>query len=93
MKQIFFVTYLGFIAHGAQHPAGAGRSGRESVPTRSHGMGVADDDEKKAGIRKRYNPVWALYDEGECIDGKKVGEWRTYDLNGKVIKTTCHKRR
>ena len=34
----------------------------------------------------------ALYDEGEYVDDKKVGEWRAYDVNGKVTKTTRHKR-
>jgi antitoxin component YwqK of YwqJK toxin-antitoxin module len=54
-------------------------------------MSVADDDEKKVGIWKRYHPNGALYDEGEYIDDKKVGEWRTHDVNGKVAKTTRHK--
>jgi antitoxin component YwqK of YwqJK toxin-antitoxin module len=55
-------------------------------------MSVTDDDEKKAGIWKRCHPNGALYDEGEYIEDKKVGEWRTYDVNGMVIKTTRHKR-
>jgi antitoxin component YwqK of YwqJK toxin-antitoxin module len=51
------------------------------------------DDEKKAGLWKRYRSNGALYDEGEFKDGKKVGEWRAYGGSGKVIKMTRHKSR
>ena len=48
------------------------------------------EDEKKAGIRKRYDPKGTLYDEGEYIANKKVGAWRTYDSNGRIRKITRH---
>jgi len=50
------------------------------------------NDEKKAGIWKRYHPNGAPYDEGEYADDKKVGDWRTYDAKGKLTKTARYKR-
>ena len=44
---------------------------------------------KKTGTWKRYHPNGELYDEGN-INGKKTGE-KTYNTNGKLIKSKKHK--
>ena len=46
--------------------------------------------EKKSDVWKRYHPNGALYDEGEFASNKKIGEWRTHDAKGKLIRTTKH---
>ena len=47
---------------------------------------------RKSAIWKRYHPNGALYDEGDYANDKKVGEWRTDDVKGKLTKTARHKR-
>ncbi len=53
--------------------------------------GSFDRDEAKSGVWRRYHPNGAVYDEGEFLAGEKTGEWRTYDTQGKLAKTTKHK--
>ena len=48
------------------------------------------ENEKKAGLWKRYHPNGALNDEGQYINDKKIGEWKTYDANGGLIKTKLY---
>jgi antitoxin component YwqK of YwqJK toxin-antitoxin module len=43
------------------------------------------------GVWRRYHPTGALYDEGEFLDDKKIGEWKVYDDEGNLIKTKRHK--
>ena len=54
---------------------------------------VQGDKEKREGVWKRYHPNGNPYDEGEYAADKKVGEWRTYDAAGKLLKSTKHKSR
>jgi antitoxin component YwqK of YwqJK toxin-antitoxin module len=48
------------------------------------------ENEKKAGLWKRYHLNGASYDEGQYINDKKTGEWKTYDANGNLIKTKIY---
>jgi antitoxin component YwqK of YwqJK toxin-antitoxin module len=45
------------------------------------------EEERKVGIWRRYHPNGALLDEGEYLDGKRVGEWKTCDDAGNLTKT------
>jgi len=49
--------------------------------------------DEESRLWKRCPPNGALDDDGEYIDDRKAGEWRTYDVKGEVLKTTRHKRR
>ena len=45
------------------------------------------EDERKVRIWRRYYPNGTLHDEGEHLDDKRVGEWKTYDDVGGLSKT------
>ena len=53
--------------------------------------GSFDAAEQKSGVWKRYHLSGQLMDEGKFSSGKKVGEWRVYDVRGRLTKTTTHK--
>jgi antitoxin component YwqK of YwqJK toxin-antitoxin module len=46
----------------------------------------------KNGMVKEFFKDGVLSCAGEYGNDKKIGEWRTYDAKGKLIKTTRHKR-
>ena len=50
--------------------------------------GSFDAEERKSGVWRRYHPNGALWDEGEYAGGKKVGEWRAWDVEGVLLKKT-----
>jgi len=49
-------------------------------------------DEKKAGVWKRYYPNGALYDEVNSSTTSGSASGRTFNADGKLAKTTRHKR-
>jgi antitoxin component YwqK of YwqJK toxin-antitoxin module len=52
--------------------------------------GAFDEDERKTGVWNRYHPNGALHDEGEYAAGSKTGEWKVYDSDGSLLRTTRH---
>ena len=51
------------------------------------------DQSKQDAVDKPKNshPNGALYAEGQFTDNRKVGQWRSYDAKGKLMKTIKHK--
>jgi antitoxin component YwqK of YwqJK toxin-antitoxin module len=41
---------------------------------------------KKTGLWRRYHPNGALHDEGENVEDRRVGEWKTYDDRGNLTR-------
>ena len=48
------------------------------------------DGKLKNGVYKEYFKDGTLSCEGKYRRGERVGEWRTYEASGKVIKATRH---
>jgi antitoxin component YwqK of YwqJK toxin-antitoxin module len=53
----------------------------------------AFDHGVQTGTWTRYHENGAIWDTGEYVDGKKSGEWRAWDPDGNLVKTTRHKPR
>jgi len=49
---------------------------------------VSFASEKEVCLRKHDRPDRSLYDEGNCLNNRRVGEWRACDVNEKHINTT-----
>jgi antitoxin component YwqK of YwqJK toxin-antitoxin module len=45
----------------------------------------------QVGMWRRHYDNGQLIDEGNYEEGKKAGEWNTYDKTGRLKRTTVHK--